>query len=268
MLRVWEQELDRERFNIAALEAQWEAFIGRAFVGAAKFRDLHARLDLAREPGALSVTLLGPLGKERDERSHTRMLRALLDRSASGALAAKLLRALLGVVRGGGAELEVPAASLAEATIEIDPEWRVGPKPRFVYPDLVISVPLPEKRLVVVIENKIDARDHEGQLDAYREYAEQAFDDSEVMLVYLTPRGDEPDAADRAEPWKLMSYRELAVAWRRVLARETETSAWTEMLRLYLATILQGVLGERILVPPSRAVQARLLPYLEAALGE
>jgi hypothetical protein len=196
------------------------------------------------------------------------MLRALLDPAASEALGVKLLRAFLGVVRGGGAELDVPVASLGEATVEIDPEWRIDPKPRFVYPDLVISVPLPEKRLVVVVENKIDARDHDGQLDSYREYAEQAFDDSEVLLVYLTPRGDEPDAAERPEPWKLMSYRELAVAWRRVLAREEETSAWTEVLRLYLATILQGVLRERILDPPSRAVQARLLPYLEAAQGE
>ncbi|WP_420894958.1 PD-(D/E)XK nuclease family protein, partial [Sorangium cellulosum] len=65
----------------------------------------------------------------------------------------------------------MPAASIDEATVESDPEWRIDPKPRFIYPDLVISVPVPEKRLVVVIENKIDARDHEGQSHAYREYA-------------------------------------------------------------------------------------------------
>lgn len=45
-----------------------------------------------------------------------------------------------------------------------------------VYPDLVISVPVSERRLVVVIENKIKACEHDGQLDAYREYAAHAFD--------------------------------------------------------------------------------------------
>lgn len=263
LLDVWERELDRERIQVRALEDGWKAFTDRAFAGAARFEELYARLDLAREPAALPVTLLGPLGREQDERSHTRMLGALLDPGVAGELGAKLLRAFLGVVEGGEAGDAWTDAEIRRARVEIEPGWRVEGKDRVVYPDLVLFVPRAEAEQVIVVENKINARDHEGQLESYRAYAERHFDTP--VLVYLTPGAHSPDDKEEAEVWASRGYWPVVQAFRRVLVQERDGGAWVEVLRLYLAAILQGVLHVRLHLNPGRAVQATLIPYLEAA---
>jgi hypothetical protein len=44
----------------------------------------------------------------------------------------------------------------------------------------------------VVIENKIDSREHNEQLQRYRKIAEQQFPDWHIIYLYLTPEGDLP----------------------------------------------------------------------------
>ena len=55
-----------------------------------------------------------------------------------------------------------------------------------------ILIELPSLRGVVAIENKVDAKAAEGQLDRYRKYLKYAFPDHRRLLVFLTPDGSDP----------------------------------------------------------------------------
>lgn len=261
--RVWSEDFDGERNAVLELESRWHEITSAAFAQAKDFPALLARLHLQDEPAAMATTLLRPMGRDLDECSHTRILGALLDSSQSGRMACRLLSAMLKVVaptedRGFDDE------ALNAATIEVEPEWMMGTRP--IYPDLVIRVQTPALSRLMVIENKIRATDHEGQLDSYAECAGR--EDADAVLIYLTPKGSDPVSAEEPNRWIRLSYWKLATAWRRELALHNEAGAWTDVLRLYLASVLQDVLGERLPHVPSRAAQLRLVDYVRAALGE
>jgi hypothetical protein len=55
-----------------------------------------------------------------------------------------------------------------------------------------ILVELPTLKLVVAIENKIDAKVGDRQLERYREYLRSAFPHYRRLLVLLTPDGADP----------------------------------------------------------------------------
>jgi hypothetical protein len=259
---AWKADADTEGLAVAELEARWAYIVDRAFARAKEFPSLRDRLDLSNEPAALPTTLLRPLGRGLDECTHTRMLGALLDRTQNRDLATRLLKAMLDALDAKHAFGE---AELASATVEIEPGWDY--KRTTVQPDLVISLSSGGVRRLVVIENKIRATDHENQLDSYALLARER--DKDALLIYLTPHGAEPELAKQtADDWQKLSYWKLAIAWRRELATSRESGTWTDMLRLYLASILQDVLNVHLPDAPSRGAEARLVDYLHAALGE
>src|SRR5262249_16259701 len=98
---------------------------------------------------------------------------------------------------------------------------------------------------VIVIENKIYALEQDGQLD---EYALQTFSwckrhahNSKPVLIFLTPDGRRP-TADRKKCWIPVSYGSLTGVLRRIwqVNKRARGACW---LRLYIASVLRGVLG-------------------------
>ena len=59
--------------------------------------------------------------------------------------------------------------------------------------DIDILIELKRLNLVVVIENKIDAKAGDGQLTRYREVVQRRYPTHRHLLVFLTPRGAPPD---------------------------------------------------------------------------
>ncbi len=72
------------------------------------------------------------------------------------------------------------------------------------YIDLLIEIH--ELNLVVVIENKVDAKAGDGQLKNYLETIKSKYPSWRKLFVYLTPEGDDPEE----ESWIAYSYVELA----------------------------------------------------------
>ncbi len=96
-----------------------------------------------------------------------------------------------------------------------------------------------QRKLAVVIENKIDAGEHGDQLDRYYEAVRQEYPDYRLLALYLTPNGDEP-----SHPGYLpVSYRAVceildSIAESHASIREpdlrTLITHYTEMLRRYI----------------------------------
>ena len=60
------------------------------------------------------------------------------------------------------------------------------------YHNIDILIRNDDLKFIVIIENKIDAKESKGQLEKYREYIESNFEDYKKLFIYLTPFGDEP----------------------------------------------------------------------------
>ena len=64
-------------------------------------------------------------------------------------------------------------------------------------------------REVLVLENKIMAKDHESQLSGYRSYIQAKYPKHLKSFTYLTPKGDEPSDEDEVKHWSIVSYEKL-----------------------------------------------------------
>jgi hypothetical protein len=263
---AWEAETEAEGSEtsmVAELEKVWPALIEKVYEPVKDFAPLLAKLDLTTEPSAMTVDLLGVAGRERDEVCHTQVIASLLNPSRSGDLGVALLRALLKAA--GPTPEDWPDDVLRKAIVLAEEQQSV--RGRDIRLDVVVRVGEGQNSLLVVIENKVDARDAENQLDGYAEWAAAEAVD-ERLLVYLTPRGTEPSKLKGKHTWRTMSYSDLAVAWRQVLAQSRSGDPWVETLRLYLATITRHIWGISLKLGLGRAEKLPLLPYLRAATGE
>jgi hypothetical protein len=152
--------------------------------------------------------LLSPLGKLDDELTHTRVLAYLMNPNSPHRLGVRVLReffALLGRQIEGEDTfermgLETPNAMERLQRVQVRAEETVktveGETRRC---DLWLELQEPSSILIVVIENKIEAGEHGGQLRAYEDavwhYARQRRRlNFEGKLVFLTPEGDDPRA--------------------------------------------------------------------------
>lgn len=251
----------------AAFCASADAFFERAFA-APDYAVLSKKVDRPMDPAQLDTSLLGSLNRSRRETLHTQALAGLLDpqRCKHGEM---LLTALLNQIREGLTEGIAPKWTTVRVECAIDLPGRGRTKhPR---PDLLFELRSAEAVApsgVLIIENKVDARDHEGQLDDYAEAAKLRYPQAELQFVYLTLRGSAP-TRDIDSSWQTLSYETLALLFRRQLAIldqcEGVGHGWCDILRLYLATIVQDLLLWPIFDQQSRSARWRALRYLQAA---
>lgn len=75
-------------------------------------------------------------------------------------------------------------------------------------------------KLVVCIENKIDASESTNQLKKYQNYVEKNYPDYKNIFVFLTPKGIEPSN----DQWKIVSYLDvLRILERRQFLKRSES---------------------------------------------
>lgn len=77
-----------------------------------------------------------------------------------------------------------------------------------------------KNKLIVCIENKIDASESAHQLKKYQDYVEATYKGYNHLFVFLTPNGIEPSKAE----WKIVSYLDiLGIIERRQSLKRIET---------------------------------------------
>ena len=84
---------------------------------------------------------------------------------------------------------------------------------------LNIDILIFSKTRVIVIENKLEAKDSEGQLRNYRDKIEQKFLGHKIIFIYWTLEGLYPIDAKEAGLWRLYSYDKFVNALEPILAQ-------------------------------------------------
>jgi len=171
--------------------------------------------DRRRERGtAPGHNLFFVLQMARDEaRAHTPVLSYFLDPEAAHGQGYLFLKHFVNACKGKYENFPVPERDIGSALWHVDSERMTG----FGRPDIMLgSVSLGYR---LIIENKIDARDHQGQLDGYAKlirkdqgrYAKQA-------LVYLTVDGQTPSGASRSDSFQISYKLDLAEMFKAALS--------------------------------------------------
>ncbi|BAY97520.1 hypothetical protein NIES37_14620 [Tolypothrix tenuis PCC 7101] len=86
--------------------------------------------------------------------------------------------------------VDIDIADLKDA--EVRREWQ----------NIDILIQSPRHQLVCAIENKVDSGEHSNQLERYREIIENEYRHYRKILIYLTPKGEQPSD----ENWRIYKY--------------------------------------------------------------
>lgn len=124
--------------------------------------------------------LFEALGAVRQELRHSNFLAWLLNPSENHGLGDYALRKFVMLV---AREINDPSANISPSwpleNAEIRREWR----------NIDILIADPQKKYVVVIENKIYSGEHSGQLERYQDIVETEYPNAVRLFVFLTPYG-------------------------------------------------------------------------------
>lgn len=159
------------------------------------------------------------LGIHRKELVHSRILATFLNRNESHKLGADFLNAFVmalvkpGAVLFSGEPLEPDELSKVFAPSVHSQVYR-----ELYFIDLVIV--FPRQRLVIGIENKVDAGEQEDQISRYQETLRTRFAGFRQALVFLTPDGRTPKTANAqgGVPVYCMGYGQIAGMFRACMA--------------------------------------------------
>lgn len=173
------------------------------------------------------------MNMERQEIRHSAILAWLLDPSETHGLSDRFLKAFIAeafrgqTMLGAPTALDVSQSDLRDA--EVRREWQ----------NIDILVLSARNGWAFVIENKFDAKQHEGQLTKYAERVTAIFDDSERPLVvrgiFLTLGGEEPEDKSYAP----VTYEAIVSLLPRLMAAEGQVLGQevTTFLSHYLEVI-------------------------------
>lgn len=224
------------------------------------------------DPIRAGSDLLSPLSYDNDEVTHTQAVAYLFDpRKPHGFRCAVLERFIielrnsvdyrcrkvddfLRLVRGKRTDLKVIPE---RRHLLADTRARKVPKT-----DIWIEIHTPYPKGLIVIENKISARESERQLEDYERVATdwcRRHRGCAALLVFLTVDGSNPESAG-SDRWVSVSYSQLAHVLREVWMqnRQARAASWLE---LYIASIARNVLGLRVDNTDSVSI-ARLQEYV------
>ena len=200
------------------------------------------------DPLRLSIDLLTPLRRVRDENIHTLALSFLLKPGASHGFDNAVLNSILAEAGyGTGAGKILRLARQARSKIVVYPEYRYrveGFRNRSLARcDIWIEVRSGKHSALIIIENKIDAPEGKQQLEWYEAQAAKwcKSQKGKCILIFLTA-DDRQTKSSAEEKWVCLSYLRLAGALRKVLKANPKAPgcAWLE---LYIATLMKAVLG-------------------------
>lgn len=265
---------------VLELERSWDDLFPPVAEAEAKLNQLVAEWGdrKASDPIVIDVDLLSPLGQERRETAHTRVLRYLLDPSESHGLGDGPLDRFLLVVencmpeaQGDELHATVPDLTGAEVIAERAALIRVpDTDERAGRSDLWVEAPKGAPRLIVLIENKLDDEVRPAQLGLYEQFLAQRVSSlavpPTVVKVLLTLASPEVLGDNTSGGWVRVSLLDVAYYWLELLDEESSASG-REYLRLYLATVFQRLMGIRWSETRSRGQTALLTEYLQMRLG-
>ncbi|HEY9802753.1 MAG TPA: PD-(D/E)XK nuclease family protein [Leptolyngbyaceae cyanobacterium] len=144
------------------------------------------------------------IGVVRQEIRHSNFLAFLLNPSQNHKLEDVFLKRFLKRVLLEPYEPEDPKY-LKISTVDIDIADFSDVEIRREWKNIDIFIQSSSNKLVCAIENKVDSSEHSDQLKKYREILENEYKDYQIILIYLTPDGDEPSQKD----WRAYSYSKL-----------------------------------------------------------
>jgi hypothetical protein len=161
---------------------------------------------LALESLIGKFNIFDALGIARAEIRHSNFLAFMLDPSESHGQGELFLKAILMDLLK-----KAPAKSRPLSPIDLDgADLRgVEVKREWAHIDLLITCQQPS--LVIVVENKVDSREHSNQLVRYESTIREHYPNVLPLYVYLTARSDEPSQ----DAWLPYSYADI----HRVLTR-------------------------------------------------
>jgi len=190
-------------------------------VGNRELEQIEARLS--------RFNIFAALGAIRQELRHSNFLAYLLSPQESHRLGTAFLKRLFELALVGNPGFGPLQVSLWQADkAKVLREWE----------NIDITIRDDQNKIVVTIENKIDADEGPNQLQRYFEITEREFSGWRVIAIYLTPEGDRP-SDDRYIP---MSYSQVCDAVDRVVtsnpigeeAVRLGLTQYAEMLRRYV----------------------------------
>ena len=181
------------------------------------------------------------IGVVRQEIKHAHFLSYVLDPQRPHDFGSEALRAFIAAVtravheQGGTlSPLDVHLMSLDGA--EVRREWRSI--------DMLIVVP--EPKLALAIELKIDAREHRDQLSRYLVTVGEEFpvgDGWQHLFLFLTKRG-ETASEDSGEGWLAVGLQEVASGLSTLAAKQAGSPEARMMLQAYIGMLRRHHLGD------------------------
>lgn len=127
------------------------------------------------------------VGMSRQEVRHGHFLAHLLDPARPHGFGAECLRAFMRAVASTLTGEGLGVALLDVHLMELD-----GAVVRREYQSIDLLIEVPQEKLIVAIELKIDATEHSGQLGRYRKIVEREWPSHKRLLLFLTKRGEAP----------------------------------------------------------------------------
>lgn len=98
-----------------------------------------------------------------------------------------------------------------------------------------------KEQFVFCIENKIDSKEHDNQLNRYRNLIEGAYPGYRKMYIYLSPEGDEPSDP---EHWCPMSYQDVLSIIESARKKSNLSPEAQMLIDNYTTTIRRDIVGD------------------------
>ena len=148
-------------------------------VGNSDLEELEVQLD--------KFNIFEAVGVVRQELRHSNFLAFLLDPNQNSGLGQAFLKRFLqrAVLNSENSELSITPIDLDSwnlYNVSVQREWQ----------NIDILILEENIKLAVIIENKIDGTESEGQLKRYYEAVKKQFPNYNIVCLYLTPEGDIP----------------------------------------------------------------------------
>lgn len=198
--------------------------------------------------------IFNALAIERRELSHSNFLSWLLDSDGSHGLGSLVLgKFLRDIFSDNRATTRTffDADLLDKRTVEVRREWR----------NIDILLILPDD--VIAIENKVDTKDHSGQLSRYRQTIAEAFPDKHKHFVFLTPFGVAPSEEGEDEFYVCYSYQNIVDILNRIL--EVHGANLPPKVMHYLDDYLTLIRRELLMTDPLNEMATKIyLAHREA----
>ena len=133
---------------------------------------------------------------------HSSVLAWLLDPNENHNISDKALRLFLESIASGVELGSLLEDDLKLEDVEVRKEWE--------HIDISLLIKTKNEKTLIIIENKIKAKDSNKQLERYRNIVENKFkQDYKKIFIYLTPDGDEPNDKNELQYWNIFSYRQI-----------------------------------------------------------